>query len=53
MERIGFVFTVQQGSSVVGTVVVGGKSFDYEPLELTTARPPESPSSLELAEAHG
>ena len=48
-DEIGYRFTVRSGSDVVGTIVVGGEDFSYQPLELVPAAHREAPDATELA----
>ena len=47
--EVGYLFAVQQGSEVVGTLVIGGEGSSYHPFELVAQAPPSSPDSDELS----
>ena len=48
-DEIGYRFSVQSNSSVVGTVVVGGEDFSYRPFELIPVSDKAAPDATELA----
>ena len=48
-EEIGYRFSVRSGSSVVGTIVVGGADFSYQPFELIPVSDKAAPNGTELA----
>ena len=50
-EEVGYQFAVQSNASIVGTIVVGNQDFSYQPLELVSRVPLQSPTATELSEA--
>ena len=51
--EVGYLFAVQQGSEVVGTLVIGGEGFSHRPFELVAKAPPSAPDPDELAKVIG
>ena len=47
-DEIGYRFSVRSGSSVVGTIVVGGEDFSYQPFELIPVSDRAAPNAAEL-----
>ena len=48
-DEIGYRFSVRSNSSVVGTVVVGGEDYSYQPFELIPVSDKAAPNATELA----
>ena len=50
-EPVGYQFAVKQGSVTVGTLIMGGETFSYQPLELVAVAPWKAPNGSELSQA--